>query len=397
MLTDSKVRQAKPQPKVYKLPDGRGLHLLVHPNGGKYWQVRYRFAGKEKTASLGPYPEVSISDARDGREALRKQLRTGVDPLELRKAEKRARLAESEHTFEKVARAWFEVWQKGKESETVAYKLRRMEGDLFKDIGHRPVSDISRKEVIDLVKKIASRGVNETAHRALQVLKQVFSYAVTHEIRDFNPISDLRPSDLIGTVPTKNYARIKAEELPSLLSKIQAYEGLVTRHAMLLMCLTFVRTGTLRMARWNEFDLESRLWNIPAEHMKKVKGQRSPHIVPLPTQAIRLLESLKKLSGGGDYLFPGESGAMMSENTILKALDRMGYKGQMTGHGFRGLASTILHENGFEKAHIDRQMAHLDRSSVSAAYNYAEYLKQRTEMMSWWGDYLEALHARSTS
>lgn len=395
MLTDFKIRQAKSRLKVYKLTDGRGLHLLMHPNGGKYWQVRYRFAGKEKTASLGPYPDVSISEARDARETLRKQLRTGVDPLELRKAEKRTRLAESEHTFEKVARAWFEVWKKDKEAETVAYKLRRMEGDLFKEIGHRSVSDISRKEVIDLVKKVASRGVNETAHRALQVIKQVFAYAVTHEIRDFNPLSDLRPSDLVGTVPTKNYARIKAEELPKLLSKIQAYEGLVTRHAMLLMCLTFVRTGTLRMARWNEIDFKAKLWNIPAEHMKKVKGQRSPHIVPLQTQAIRLLESLQRLTGGGEYLFPGESGARMSENTVLKALDRMGYKGQMTGHGFRGLASTILHESGFEKAHIDRQMAHLDRSSVSSAYNYAEYLKPRTEMMQWWGDYLESQGANN--
>ena len=395
MLTESKVKSAKPQEKVYKLGDGRGLHLLVHPNGGKYWQVRYRFVGKEKTASLGPYPEVSLAEARDGRETVRKQIRNGIDPLELRKAQKKSRLAKTEHTFEKVALSWFALWKKGKESETVAYKLRRMEGDLFKHIGQRPMAEITRKEVIDLVKKISARGVNETAHRALQVLKQVFSYAVTHEIRDFNPISDLRPSDLVGTVPTENFARIRADQLPDLLAKIDAYEGLVTKHAMLMMCLTFVRTGTLRKAQWNEIDFETRVWNIPAEHMKKVGGKRSKHIVPLSTQAFNLLQSIKKISGAEGYIFPGKSAAAISENTILKALDRMGYKGQMTGHGFRGLASTILHEHGFDKEHIDRQMAHLDRTSVSSAYNYAEYLKPRTEMMQWWGDYLESKNGRT--
>ena len=180
MLTDSKVRSAKPLSKVYKLSDGRGLHLLVHPNGGKYWQLRYRFLGKEKTASLGTYPETSISQAREGREALRRQLRGGIDPVEARRADKRARQAQYEHTFKQVALGWFDVWKIDKDPETVAYKLRRLEQDLIGHLGSRPVPSITRKEVIDLVKMIASRGVNETAHRALQVIKQIFAYSVTN-------------------------------------------------------------------------------------------------------------------------------------------------------------------------------------------------------------------------
>ncbi len=394
MLTDIKVRAAKPRDKAYKLSDGRGLHLLIHPNGGKYWQVRYRFDGKEKTASLGPYPDVSLSDAREGRDETKKRLRGGIDPTAMRRMEKRSRLAKTEHTFEKVALAWFDVWKKDKDPETVAYKLRRMESDLISSLGKRPIADITRKEVIATVEGIAARGVNETAHRALQVVKQVFSYAVTHEFRDYNPISDLKSSELVGSVPTKNYPRIPASRLPELLQKIDAYEGLITRYAMLFMCMTFVRTGTLRKARWVEIDFDARQWVIPAEHMKKVKGVRSKHIVPLARQAVNLLMDLKEITGGEGYLFPGKSRAQLSENTILVALDRMGFKGEMTGHGFRGLASTVLHENGFEVAHIDRQMAHLERNTVSAAYNYAEYLKPRTEMMQWWADYLETCNAK---
>jgi integrase len=390
MLTDSKVRSAKPLSKVYKLSDGRGLHLLVHPNGGKYWQLRYRFLGKEKTASLGTYPETSISQAREGREALRRQLRGGIDPVEARRADKRARQTRYEHTFKQVALGWFDVWKIDKDPQTVAYKLRRLEQDLIGHLGSRPVPSITRKEVIDIVKMIASRGVNETAHRALQVIKQIFAYSVTNEICPTNPVADLRPSEIIGTVPTKNYARIEPERLPELLRKIDAYEGFISRCAMRFMCLTFVRTGTLRSARWNEVDFEKMQWIVPAANMKKVKGTRAKHIVPLSKQAIQLLVELKSVTGDEGYLFPGDRRPQLSENTILLALDRMGFKGKMTGHGFRGLASTILHENGFDKAYIDRQMGHLDRTSVSSAYNYAEYLKQRAEMMQWWADYLGA-------
>jgi len=401
-LTVAQIKAAKPQARVYRLADGAGLVLSIHPHGGKYWQFRYRIDGREKTESLGVFPEVSLAEARIKLPHLRQTLRNGQDPSALRKQLRAQQKVRARDTFKHVALEWFEIWKKGKSNRTVAYKLRRMESDLFKALGPKPVAEVTRREVIDAVKAIAARDVGETAVRALQVIKAVMSYAASHEYRDTNPVSDLRPTDIVGTLDTKHYARIDATRLPELLTKIDAYEGIVTRLAMKFMCLTFVRTGTLRKAKWGEIDFANRRWNVPPDHMKKVKGISRGLIVPLSRQSLEVLGQLKEISGVGcgslaeqsvlasnQHLFPGESSEMMSENTILKALERMGFKGEMTGHGFRGLASTILHELGFEHLHIERQLAHEDRDESSAPYNKAEFLKQREEMMQWWADYLQ--------
>lgn len=389
MLTDAKIRSAKPLSKPYKLSDGRGLQLLVHPSSGKYWQVRYRFLGKEKTASLGTYPDVSLIKARELCGGVRRQIREGIDPTAQRRLEKLNRLGRQEKTFSVVANQWFSVWSKGKAESTVFYKRRRLDEDLLPNLGHIPIAEVSRGDVIAAITAISERGVTELPHRALQVVKSILSFAVIHEYREFSPVSDLKPSSILGVEPTKHHACISVQDLPELLEKIENYQGLNTRYAMKLLALTFVRTGELRGARWDEFDIDNARWVIPAERMKKVKGSQRPHVVPLSSQAVGVLRDLSRDFGQKGYLFPGQSGQVMSENTILKALERLGYKGQMTGHGFRQLASTILHERGFEHLHIERQLAHQDRDEVSAAYNFAEFLEQRKEMMQWWGNFLQ--------
>lgn len=392
MLTDLVIKNAKPSDKQYKLSDGRGLHLLVHPSGGKYWQVRYRINGKENTESLGTYPDVSLGAARDGRETLRSKIRNGVNPAEERRERRRRSLVSPTDTFSDVARAWYEVWSRGKSPRTAEYKIRRMEKDIFPAIGSVPIAQVSRRDVIAVIQAIRSRGVGETACRALQVIKQVLTFAVIHELREFNPISDLNPGSLVGRPPTQHFKSVGISSLPELLHKINAYQGLTTRYAMQLLSLTFVRTSELLGAKWCEFDMENSKWVIPPERMKRVGGIRKPHVVPLSSQARKVIENLRQRTGDGDFLFPGTTSQTLSNNTILRALERLGYKGRMTGHGFRSLASTVLHESGWDHLCIERQLAHEERNEVSASYNHAEFLKQRVEMMQFWGDFLESTY-----
>ena len=388
MLTDIQVRSAKPAARQYKLPDGQGLHVLIHPNGGKYWQVRYRFLGRQKTASLGTYPTLSLADARDLRADVHRKLQQGVDPTAQRRSDKLVRLTRQENTFQEVANKWFKVWAKDKSENTISYKRRRLDDYIFPRLGHLPVAEVTRKDVLTTLDAISGRECTEMSHRVLQMIKSVLSYAVLNEYREFNPISDLKPSSILGTAPTKNHARINSAELPALLYAIEGYQGLTTRFALKLLSLTFVRTGELRGATWSEIDEGGRRWVIPAERTKRVRGVQRPHIVPLSTQALAVLEALGDSFGRNGYLFKGSSGKLISENTILFALARLGYKKRMTGHGFRGLASTVLHESGFEHLHIERQLGHQDRDEVSSAYNHAEFLTQREKMMQWWGDFL---------
>jgi integrase len=389
MLTDAKARNSKPALKAFKLVDGQGLHLLVHPNGGKYWQLRYRFTKRERTASLGTYPEVSLSEARTQRDEIRKSIKQGIDPVAQKRAERLSLAEAQEKTFEKVANQWFAVWEKDKSENTIAYKRRRMEAEIFPSLGRLPVAQITRRDVLATLHKVASGGRSELPHRVLQTIKSVLSYAVLNEYRDFNPVSDLKPDSLLGTTPVKNHARIEVAELPELLLAIEGYQGLATRFALKLLALTFVRTGELRGAKWSEISESEKRWTIPAERTKKVRGVQRPHIVPLSKQALEVVQSLGVAFGRQGYLFKGNSGQLISENTILFALGRLGYKGRMTGHGFRGLASTVLHESDFSHLVIERQLGHLDRDEVSSAYNHAEFLTQRAEMMQWWGDFLE--------
>jgi integrase len=387
-LTDTKIRNAKIGKSPVSLSDGGGLYLHITPAGGKLWRYNYRFGGKQKTITFGRYPEISLAEVREKHIAARRVLASGVDPMEQRKAEKVASKVANEHSFQSVALLWWEHWSVGKSPRHTDTVLRRLRGDVFPSIGSKPVTEIEAPALVSLVKAIEGREAYDLAKRALETVGQVFRYAVAHGYAKRNPAADIKPGDILKSVRKVNYARVGAKELPGLLRAIEVYRGTpITRLAIKLMAHTFVRTSELIGARWEEINLEEKRWDIPAPRMK----MKSPHIVPLSRQAVEILELLQQLTGHRALLFPGERDAKrhMSNNTILVALSRMGYKGVMTGHGFRGLASTILHEQGWPHDHIELQLAHAPRNAVSAAYNHALYLEPRTKMMEAWSDYLE--------
>ena len=383
-LSDTEIRKAKAKGNAYRMSDGGGLYLFVTAPGGKLWRWKYRFEGREKLMSFGSYPDVSLSLARERHVEARKLLASGTDPMAERKAEKAA----AENSFQSIARAWWEHWQDGKNLRHAVQVKRRIEADILPYLGARPIAAIEAPELVAMTKAIERRGARDIAKRALETTGQIFRYAIAHGYARHNPASEIRPGDILKSTRKVNYARVDARELPNLLRSTEVYQGThVTRLALKLMALTFVRTSELIGARWAEFDLEACRWDIPAERMK----MRTPHIVPLARQALDVLDTLRTLTGQSEWLFPGDRNARksMSNNTILKALERMGYKGRMTGHGFRGLASTVLHEQGFNHEHIELQLAHAPRNAVSAAYNHALYLEPRAKMMQEWADYLE--------
>ena len=388
-LTETAIKKAKADDKPIKLSDGRGMYLLLNPIGSKLWRWKYRVLGKEKVLSLGAYPDVSLAQAREGVDRARKLLAAGDDPMAKRKADKVATRTAAENSFEAVARKWWTSWKPARSEQHAGQVMRRFEANVFPYIGPRPVSDIQAPELVAMLKGIEARGVSDLAKRALQTSSQVFRYAIAHGLAKRNPATDIKPADVLASRQKQNLARVESRELPELLRHIDAYRGTATtRLAMKLMAMTFVRTTELIGARWEEFDFESARWDIPATRMK----MKTPHIVPLSAQAVNLLKTLQLITGHSALLFPGERDheKPMSNNTILKALERMGYKGRMTGHGFRGVASTLLHEMGFDHAHIEIQLAHQERNEVSAAYNHATYLKQRAKMMQHWSDYLDS-------
>ena len=391
VLTVTAIDKAKPAEKQYRMPDDKGLVLLVRTNGSKLWQLRFRHEGKEKTASLGQYPDVSLSEARKRRDKAREVVASGLDPVAVKRDNAKAKAVASENNFEAVAREWWVHWKHARTSDHhVAQTLRRLEADVFPAIGTRPIAEIEAPELVAMAKEIEKRGAGELAKRSLQMCSMVFRYAIAHGKASRNPAIDIKPSDVLKARKVQNFARIGAGELPQLLRKIEAYKGKpTTRLALKLMALTFVRTSELIESRWAEFDLDAARWDIPAERMK----MRQPHVVPLSPQAVDVVKTLHTITGERELLFPGERdhAKPMSNNTILKALEIMGYKGVMTGHGFRGIASTVLHEHGFEHAHIESQLAHAEKSSVSAAYNHAQYLPQRATLMAWWSNWLESV------
>jgi integrase len=390
LLTDKAVSQAKPKEKPHKLTDGNGLYLLVTPAGSKLWRWKYRVSGVEKLMALGAYPAVPLTQARKARDAARQQLAQDVDPMAERRVQKIADKVAMERSFAAVAMAWWQQWQSARSPRHAEYVRRRLELDVFPAIGKRPVADVSAPELVHMVKGIAARGALDIAKRALQTTSQVFRYAIANDMSKSNPATHIKPADILPSRKKENYARIDAKELPELLRSMEAYQGSsITRLAMKLMALTFVRTGELIGAKWAEFDLENARWDIPAERMK----MKTPHIVPLSEQAVEVLRVLQTVTGHSALLFPGERDheKPMSNNTILAALKRMGYAGRMTGHGFRGIASTMLHEMGYRNEHIELQLAHQERNQVSAAYNHAKYLKDRGAMMQQWADCLDAL------
>lgn len=347
-LTDLATKKAKPEQKGYRLPDSGGLFLFVTPAGGKSWRWKYLVDGKQKLMTFGLYPDVSLSEARELRDQARRQKNKGSDPMAERKTAKLVKRVAAENSFATVGRAWFEQWKGGRTPRHADYTLRRLETNVFPSLGSRPVSDIQALELVAMTKKIGDRGALDIAKRSFQTCSQVFRYAIAHGLATRNPAADVKPSDILATRKKTNFARIDAKDLPELLRHIEAYQGSAsTRLAMKLMALTFVRTSELIGARWDEFDLAQAQWRIPAHRMK----MKTEHIVPLAPQSIEVLRTLHVVSGHSKLVFPGERDheKPMSNNTILGALKRMGYQGRMTGHGFRGIASTVLHEQGFEQ------------------------------------------------
>lgn len=387
-LNDSAIKAAKPADKPKKLFDERGLFLLLNPNGAKLWRVKYRFAGKDQLLGLGRYPEITLKQAREHRDEIRKQVATGIDPSAARKAVKAALAGEG--SFEALAREWYHQFSGGWTPEHAGRVWRRLEADLLPWLGKRPVKELEAPELLACLRRIQARGALESAHRALQTLSQAFRYAVATGRATRDPTADLRGA--LPPVKVKHFAAITdPKAIGALLRDLDSYEGsFVTRCALQLAPLLFVRPGELRQAEWPEFDLEAAEWRIPAHKMK----MRHAHIVPLARQSVAILRELHALTGRGRYLFPGLRTAArpMSENTVNAALRRMGYdQSQMTGHGFRSMASTLLNEMGWHQDAIERQLAHAEKDGVRAAYNRAEHLPERRRMMQAWADYLDGL------
>jgi integrase len=390
-LTDVACRNAKSSDRPIKISDGGGLFLLVQPTGGKLWRLAYRFDRKQKTLAIGPYPAVPLAEARRRRDAAKEQLKAGIDPSEAKRESKRADKIAEANTFESIAREWFAARRFSWVPSYAERLLRRLEADIFPVIGSRPIKSVEPPELLEMVRAIERRGAIELAKRLLQVAGQIFRFGVATGRAQRDPTQDLKGA-LQAPRPKKHRAALKAVELPAFLRALEAYEG--DRSTLLgikLVLHTFVRSAEARFATWGEFeDLggASPIWRIPAERMKA----RTEHLVPLSQQAVVILQELKVLSRGSDYLFPSPSSkGVISENTWLYAIYRLGYHSRVTVHGFRGTASTILNEHGFNRDWIERQLAHVEWNDVRAAYNSAEWLPDRRKMMSWWSNYLASI------
>lgn len=392
-LSDAAVRSAKPKEKPQKLADGGGLYLLITPTGSKWWRLKYRFDGKEKSLSLGVYPDTGLKEAREKRDAARKLLAAGVDPGENRKAARAARALEETNSFEVVAREWFakqeSVWAESHSSKVI----RRLEADVFPWIGKRSMDSLTAPDLLAVLRKVEGRGAVDTAHRILQNFGQVFRYAVATGRATSNPAPNLRGA--LKAIKQSHFASITdPKDVGALLRAIDGYEGAyATRAALRLAPLVFVRPGELRAAEWSEIDFDQAEWNIPAARMKL----RIPHLVPLSRQALEILRDLHKVTGKDRYLFPSSrtTDRPMSNNAILAALRRMGYEqGEMTGHGFRAMARTILDEVlQVRPDYIEHQLAHAVRDPNGRAYNRTAHKAERAKMMQRWADYLDGLRA----
>lgn len=388
-LTPIAAKNLKPKEKPFKQADGGGLYLEVFPNGSKLWRLKYRKAdGSETRVSLGKFPDVSVADARNERERIKADRRKGIDPADQRRAIAAQAAVAAENTFEAVGREWLSRQNLSKATHDKAIWM--FESLTFPWIGARPVAEITAPDMLALLRRIESRGKLETAQRVKQQAGRVFRYAIATGRAAADPTAALRGA--LATPKTRHRASITdPAKIGPLLRALDGYSGaFVTACALKLAPLLFVRPGELRHAEWSEFDLDAGEWRIPAAKMK----MRAVHIVPLSVQAVAILRDLLPLTGPAGYLFPSvRSGrAPMSENTVVGALRRLGYAGdEMSGHGFRSMASTRLHEMGWPHDAIERQLAHAERNKVSAAYNYAEHLPERRKMMQAWADYLDVL------
>ncbi|MGQ5761972.1 tyrosine-type recombinase/integrase [Serratia sp. IR-2025] len=387
-LTARQVDTAKPKEKPYKLSDGGGLYLEVAPNGSRYWRMKYRINGKEKRLSFGVYPIVSLAVARDEREKAKRILATGGDPGEIKKAGKLAQKLSIENTFEAIAREWHK-------SKADRWSLRyrdeiidTFEKDIFPFIGKRPIAEIKPMELLETLKRMEKRGALEKMRKVRQRCGEVFRYAIITGRAEYNPAPDLASA---LTPPKKqHFPFLTAQELPYFLNDLAGYTGsVITKTATRIIMLTGVRTQELRFARWQDIDLDKGMWNIPPEVMK----MKRPHVVPLSTQVVDLFDSLRPITGAYPLVFIGRNDHRkpISKESVNQVIELLGYKGRLTGHGFRHTMSTILHEQGYNSAWIETQLAHVDKNSIRGTYNHAKYLDGRREMLQWYADYMDNL------
>ncbi|HBT9694424.1 TPA: tyrosine-type recombinase/integrase [Klebsiella pneumoniae] len=391
-LNARQVDTAKPREKAYQLADGAGLYPEVVPSGSRYWRMKYRFNGKEKRMAFGVYPAVSLAQARALRDEAKKKLAEGIDPSFAKKEEKLVRDVRLHNTFQAVALEWHGTkvsrWSEGYASDII----EAFNKDIFPYIGQQPVNKIKPLVLLNVLRRMESRGATEKAKKVRQRCSEVFRYAIVTGRAEYNPAADL--TSAMSGHESKHYPFLTVEELPDFFKALSGYTGspLIVLAARLLI-LTGVRTGELRGAFWSEFDLEKAVWEIPAERMK----MKRPHLVPLSTQALEIVQQLKVMSGQYPLVFPGRNDPRktMSEASINQVFKRIGYTGKVTGHGFRHTMSTILHEEGFNTAWIETQLAHVDKNAIRGTYNHALYLEGRKEMMQWYGDYVDSCESNN--
>ncbi|MEA1624798.1 integrase arm-type DNA-binding domain-containing protein [Salmonella enterica] len=407
-LTDAKVRAAKPLDKSYKLTDGDGMHLMVHTNGSKYWRLQYRFGGKQKMLALGVYPDISLAEAREKRDAARKLIANGFDPSEKRKEVKEEQQKEF-NTFEKVARDWHATNKKWSEGHSHRV-LKSLEDNIFAAIGKRNIAELKTRDLLEPIKAVEMSGRLWVAARLQQRVTGIMHYAVQSGLIDYNPAQDM--AGAVATGKRVHRAALELKRLPEFLQRIDDYKGRpLTKLAVKLTLLVFIRSSELRFARWDEIDFENAMWTIPAEreaiegvkHSHRGSKMRTPHLVPLSRQAIEILKQIYQFSGNHELIFIGDHNPRkpMSENTVNNALRVMGYdtKTEVCGHGFRTMACSSLIESGlWSKDAVERQMSHQERNSVRAAYIHkAEHIEERRLMVQWWADFLfENTHALIT-
>lgn len=407
-LTDIKVRTVKPLDKPFKLTDGEGMHLLVNPNGAKYWRLQYRFGGKQKMLALGVYPTVTLADARKRREMAKKLVSDGIDPAEKKKEDKIEQSGST--TFEAVARDWHAACSKKWSSSHSERVLKSLADNLFTSIGKSRIADLKTKDLLAPIKVVEATKRFEVAARLQQRTTAIMRFAVQSGLIDYNPAQEM--AGAIAVAKRQHRPALDFEHIPELLDRVENFKGRkLTKLAVKLSLLVFIRSSELRFARWSEIDFDNAMWTIPAEreplkgvkHSHRGSKMRTPHLVPLSNQSLIVLEEIKTISGGYDLIFIGDHnpGKPMSENTVNTALRGMGYdtKTDVCGHGFRAMACSALVECGlWSKDAVERQMSHQERNSVRAAYIHkAEHLGERRLMIQWWADYLDTLKVRQVS
>ena len=391
-LTNLQIQNAKPKEKAYRLADSGGLYLEITPAGGKIWRYKYRHLGKEKKLTIGPYPEISLADARERHFAARKQVVDGIDPSAKKQEKKEQSILEADTTFEKVAALWYERKRHGVSERYAGFMWSRLEKDILATLGSKPITSITSLQLIGALKAVEARGAHELARRLKQSCDEVFRYAVVHGYAPSNPCKEFESRDVLSKYKKNHFAAIEPGEIPDFLQALHTNKGRLyrlTQLAVELLMLTFVRTSELIEAEWSEIDWDDKVWRIPAHRMKMGR----PHLVPLSKQALAILTELKDMTGHRQFIFPGQVDPRktMSNNTILQALKSMGYQHKMTGHGFRSLAMTTIKERigGYEHEVIDTQLAHAKENKIRAAYDRAQFLPERTKMMQDWADYLD--------